>query len=845
LLSGLLVLMTSACKTTRRVPEGEYLLDKNTIVVIDKGTETNVTVSKLDDIIKQQPNRRIFKVKFHLRVHNWPNPDKVAIKAKKQQEQLDRKNIRRAEKDSLKNDKRIAKGKSPKEPRAPKEYTPVFGEWIMNTVGEAPVILDSMKTKQSRDQMRTYLVKKGHFHGDVRDSVVFHKKKPKAHVYYLVSHYAPYRVRNYTLNIPDQNLDRLVTQHFKDSPIFSTGEIFDTEKLGQIRDDLHTLFLDKGYYGFVKDYIYFRIDSSLNAKQVDVTLGISGIRKREVVDGVEVATESEHTVYNLNNIYVFTDYDNKIKLDNPKQYNEFRFKDRDIVFLYNDKMPVKAEVLAGTIYLERGFRYRAKLVEDTQKQLGSLGVFRTISIRFKHADDDPNSNLLDVYIILVPNKTQFVQLDADGTHTGGNFGIQGSFNYSHKNLFRGAERFRFRMGGALEVQQLLVSQQTTSGDGTFKRINPFNTLEIGPELTLELPKLALVKRRWVKKWLDQSTAVKALFNYQQRPDFVRGLQDFQLVFTGRPNLFVTHQLRLIEVSALEIDPSPEFLERLNLINDAVIRAAYQNHIIAGTHYSFMYNDQILKRQKTNFFYRGTIKTAGNSLRLLYQLSNAQADSLDSYKLFGIRFAQFVRTSHEVRFYQNYNVKSKMVYRFFGGVGVPLANLRESLPFEESFFAGGSTGIRGWRARSLGPGGYLDTTFVRAFDKIGDLHLEANIEYRFDLFGVIEGALFADAGNIWMIRPSTRENAAISKNMYKQIAINTGIGFRVDLEFFIVRLDVALQVHDPSLPNNERWIFQPKDQINEIRQRADELNPNLKINDYRPGINLNFAIGYPF
>lgn len=773
-------------------------------------------------------------------LHNFfHNPEKAAEKVRKQKEKVDRKNIIRAEKDSVRNAKRISKGKPTKEPRSPKEYTAKKG------LGEPPVLLDSAKTRQSTDQMRTYLVKKGHFHGEVRDSVSFHPRRPKAHVHYIVTQYAPYKVRNYEFNITDKNLNRLVEQHFRDAPPFVEGEIFDTEKLGRIRDDLHALFLDRGYYGFVKDYIFFRIDSALNSRQVDITLGIGGIRKREIVDGVETTVETTHKVYSLNNIYVFTDYDNKTKLDNPALYSNYQYKDRDINFLYNDKLPVKADVLANTIYLERGFRFRAKLVDDTQKQIGSLGVFRTISIRFKYADDDPNSNLLDVYIILVPNKTQFVQLDADGTHTGGNFGVQGSFSYAHKNLFRGAERFKFRMGGGLEVQQLLVNQDAQPSGGTFQRINPFNTLEIGPELSLEIPKLALIHRRYTKKWLDQSTAIKALFNYQQRPDFIRGLQDFQLVFAGRPNLFVTHQLRLIEISALEIDPSPEFNERLNQINDAVIRAAYQNHIIAGTQYSFMYNDQVLKRQKTNFFYRGTIKTAGNSLRLMYKLAGAQSDSLDSYKLFGIRFAQFVRTTHEVRFYQNYNERSKMVYRFFGGVGVPLANLRETLPFEESFFAGGSTGVRGWRARALGPGGFLDTTFVRAFDKIGDVHLEANIEYRFDLFGVIQGALFADAGNIWMLRPSTRPNATISKNMYKQIALDAGIGFRLDLDFFIIRLDIALQLHDPSLPDRERWVFQSKDQINEIRKRADELNPNLKINEYKPGINLNFAIGYPF
>jgi hypothetical protein len=843
LLAVSIMALTPSCKTTRRVPEGAYLLDKNTIIIEDRNSETIVSTSNLEDILKQKPNRRIFKVKFHLMVHNLPNPQRVERKAEKRKASLDERNIRRAEQDSLRNVKRVEKGKTTKPQRAPIEYTPVFGEWIRYTVGEPPVILDSSKTTQSRDQMRVYLVKKGYFNSSVTDSVVFHKRKPKAHVYYRVNTFDPYRVRNFAWNIPDRRIERIVESHLGENPILRQGEIFDTEKLSALRDDLTASFINRGYYGFVKDYIFFRIDSALNSRQVDITLGISNPRIRLIEDDKEILVEANHTVYSINNIFVFTDYDSQNRGDIPYYYDTLHYN--ELVFAYIDHLMIKPDVLQSTIYLERGHRFNAKLVEDTRKQLGALGVFRTINIRFKPASDAPDNDQLDVYIILIPNKSQFAQIDADGTHTGGNYGLQGSFNYSHRNLFRGAERFKFRIGGALEVQQLLVSQDVPQSSGTFKRINPFNTLEIGPELSLEIPKLIFIKRRWVRKWIDQSTAIKGLFNYQQRPDFIRGLQDFQLVLTGRPNLFVTHQLRLLEISALEIDPSPEFQARLDQINDAVIRAAYQNHIISGLHYSYVYNDQILKRQKTNFYYRGTFKSAGNTLRMLYQLSGAEPDSLNSYRIFGIRFAQFVRTSHEIRYYQNYNEKSKMVYRFFGGIGVPLTNLKEAIPFEESFFTGGSTGIRGWRARALGPGGYLDTTFVRAFDKIGDIQIEANIEYRFDLLKVIEGAIFADAGNIWMLRPSNRENAHISKDLYKQIALNAGIGLRIDLEFFIIRLDVALQLHDPALPDRERWIFQGKEQINEIRRRADELNPNLKINDYRPGINLNFAIGYPF
>jgi outer membrane protein assembly factor BamA len=841
------VLALTACNSTRRLKDGEYLLDKNHIVVTDKSSAHEVPVWDLDDVVKQQPNRRIFKVKFHLWVYNRVNPHKLDKKKQKRAAKLERKNQRRLAHDIEKLDKRIARGKDSSDIRKP-ITSPGFAvgwrEWIRNTVGEAPVILDSSKTRKSVDQIHLVLVKRGFFNNTVTDSIVYHKRKPKAQVYYKVKSGIPYRIKSIRYDIPDSDIERYVRNAVREDSLIRYGDIFNIDVLDDERERLTTYFHDRGYYGFTKDYIYFKVDSALNSHQVEITLGVANPTRKERVDGEDHVVEFFHQRFFINNIYVFTDYDANNRRDDISGYDSVRYQ--EVNYLYVIKPSVKPEVLASTIFIGRGSTYREKEVEATQKQLSSLGVYKSINIRFTAVEGDSTGTLMDAYIILIPNKTQFVQLESDATVSGHNYGIQGSFNYTHKNLFRGAEKLKFRIAGGLEVQQLFTNQDDNLTEGgTIDRINPFNTLEVGPELSLEIPKLIFVNRRWVRKWLSQSTAFKATVNYQQRPDFKRGLQDVSLILAGHPNTRVTHNLSLLKISALEIDPSPAFEERLEQLNDAVMKAAYQDHIISGLQYSFTYNDQGIKRQLHNFFYRGTFSSAGNTLRAVFNMVGATPDSLNSYRLFGIRFAQFVKTTQELRWYQNYNEKSQMVFRVAGGIGIPLTNLKEAIPFEESLFAGGSNGIRGWRARSLGPGGYLDTTFVRAFDRIGDVHMEGNIEYRFDLLDIIEGALFVDAGNIWLLRPTTRTNGQFSKDFWKQIALSGGIGLRADVDFFIIRLDAALQMYDPSLPGGERWLFQKKDQINAIRSRADERDPSLDLGNYRPKLVLNFGLGYPF
>jgi outer membrane protein assembly factor BamA len=205
-------------------------------------------------------------------------------------------------------------------------------------------------------------------------------------------------------------------------------------------------------------------------------------------------------------------------------------------------------------------------------------------------------------------------------------------------------------------------------------------------------------------------------------------------------------------------------------------------------------------------------------------AQAEKDTTGSYRIFDIPFAQYLKYEIDFRRYIIPNASSMVVLRAYHGLGYPLLNLG-ALPFESSFFAGGANGIRAWPARSLGPGGWIDSLDLG--DQFADIKLELNIEYRFNIYRWFKGAIFADAGNIWLVNPDKdRPNANFDfTRFYKEIAFGIGLGLRLDFNFFVIRVDVAKPFHDPNKQEGQRWV------VDDFSERSP--------------INVNIGIGYPF
>ncbi|PCH70126.1 MAG: outer membrane protein assembly factor [Bacteroidales bacterium] len=778
-----LLLGLGACSTTKYVGEREYLLNKVVVKIDDK----SISTSELKRNVKQNPNLKILGIwKFHLGLYNLSGKDKE-------------------------------KG---------------FNKWLRRIGGE-PVVYEDFQTKRSLRQLEIYLQKKGYFNAEVRDSVFLKKKKAK--VYYFVKAKEPYRYRKIYREInklpynflspfqekgemPDSTLIRQYLISDETNSDVNLGDKVDSDILNDERIRISKLLKNKGYFNFSREYIHFIMDSTNKGNQMDVLIGV-----KTPIDSNAVKK------YQINKVSIFTEYDPKLMLMDDQEY----LLDLDTVqhegvnFIYKNKMNINPDVILSSILIRKGQLYNLKSVEQTYSRLQSLSQFKFVNVKFE-VNPSPGSNnkeqgSLNCIIQLTPLARQSYSVEFEGTNSSGNIGFAGNLNYQHKNLFGGAEIFDLQFSTAKET---LKSNEQTD----------FSSSEYGVESKLSIPKflLPLFNAEKFRKSYNPKTVFSLSYNFQKRPDYTRTIADASFGYVWKSSKYINHTFNLVELNFVDVkNLSADFL---GSINNLYIKNSFTDHVIATSRYSFIYNDQNINRPGDYNYFRFNFETAGNSFSLLNKLvgRTKKIDYNDAgefegtyHDFLGIRFAQYLKGDIEYRFSHDINKANTMVYRVFLGVGLPYGNLKV-LPFEKSYFSGGANGIRAWQVRSLGPGSYFSDDAAIYPNNSADLKLEANLEYRFKLFWVLEGALFLDAGNIWAIsKKDDRIGADFNfDRFYKEIALGTGFGTRVDLNFILFRIDLGLKLHDPSLGTGERWI---------IAHRPFKFSQ----------LTFNIGIGYPF
>jgi len=826
-----------SCSPTKYVLNEEYLLDSNKIKFEgdstgEKNQGDKISVDELYPILKQKPNRRVLfgLARFHLRVYSLSNEGRIQKRKLVYQNKADEKNVKITEK----NKKRIAKGKLPKQYKVAKT---TFGEGLRNS-GEAPVILDSLKIHKSAKQISNQLINEGYFNNQV-DYMVSLGKHQKAEVTYIISEGKPYTIKQIDYQITDSILKGYVSSISEDSYL-KVSDNFNTDKMDSERIRLTKYLLDNGYHFFNKEFIYFRIDSTLGSRQVNVVLGIQNYKVKDIM--TDSIVEIRHKQYEVKDVVVVVDYNPKDDINSVAQtYQKASYEELD--FYHKKKLRYHLKLLHDAVLIKEGELYNKTITEATYRKFSGLGIFKSVSVQYDTLD-----NGLLARIVLQPIKAQTFNVSSDGLHNNGLYGIEGSMTYAHRNVFGGAERLQISFSGGLEAQKLLIDEE--EDDNLLSNAN-FNTIEFGPRVSLVFPRFLFLNKYFENK-SNAKTELSTSYNFQKRPDFKRGVQDVSMTWVWHEKAPITYKFTPISLSAINITKEQAFQDKIDALNDKFLAASYDNHIIAGGRLSFEYNGQQVNKSKNVFYTSATVEGAGNVLRGIYKFSNQEIDTTtNSYDLFGIRFAQFVKINLDTRYYRVLSKKTKVVYRIAGGIGLPLSNLSEALPFQKSFFSGGANGMRAWKARTLGPGAYYDST--GSFDKIGDIQLESNMEFRFPLISWIEGALFVDAGNIWLInQDSLRTNAHFETDRFiSEIAIGTGVGFRMDLDFFVIRFDFSLPFRNPSLPGGGRWLFEGglkggsgyyETRYHDVLQ--EYVDAEIKRGEFFK-LQFNLGIGYPF
>lgn len=822
-------LLATGCSTTRRLEEGRYLLKKNRI----EAGRSQVDPGALEAIVKQKPNKKILGFPFYLHVYNLPDPEKIPLWKERKNARRDRKNAERVERGD-----------------DPKPYRPTRAEWLRDVVGEPPVVVDTALTRRSREQIRLFMQKEGYFRATVSDTTHHHRKriigggrgkpfgKPKVEVEYQVKPGGPYRLRRIERVVDDPLLNAYMMMDTVNS-LLRAGDRFRADLLDQERTRMTDHFKELGYLYFHRDLIFYDLDTTVGGRQADLTLRIERPLSGHARD---LMGTREGSIIHLEDVSINMSRRQALApgiQPDTIQVDGYRF-------LYTGRRPeFKPKALICGLSLRPSERYRKSNVDRTYLRLTNLRVFDRVDIIFDTLAGD--TDRVNARIELTPSKRQSVAVEPYFTNRGGALGTQASVSYRHRNLFRsmGSIQASFTLG--LEAQRSITG--TDEGSDAVTTIGQdvlFNTVELGPEVTVRFPQFLIPFMPCGR--FARSAAPRTLFslsyNYQRRPDYTRTVARFSLGYEWNESRFITWGIFPAELNVVRIPQmDPEFAQYIKESNDPVLSDSYTDHIILSIpRVVHTLNTQARTGTRDHFFNRSSVEWAGSVLRWINEQANKEmtTDSAGNryFEMLGVRYAEFIKVEDDFRFYHTIHSKSSMAFRVSGGLGVPYGNL-DVLPFETSFYVGGANGLRAWRARSVGPGSY--SAPLQAYDRTGEVRLEANAEYRFKLIGFIEGALFADLGNIWLLKEDTiRPGSGFAGDFYDELAVGIGAGLRLNFDFFLIRFDFGLQTKDPGLPKGERWIFQQKDQYEQQFEEAYGYDPN-----YKPQVNFNLGIGYPF
>jgi len=687
-----------------------------------------------------------------------------------------------------------------------------LGPLLKKKLGKPPVLLTDAKPDQTAQLLTGQLNNEGYFKSKVSYEIKTKRKKSTA--LYTVTLERPYRIQSINYMFLDTMHAAQLTE-IKRTSILKENQRYSLELLSAEQQRIEEIVENAGYYYFDDRYLLFKADTTVGDHMVELDLTIEpGIPDRA------------RRIYHVREVYVFPNYtlsnDSLATTGDTTMVDGFTYIDNQHNF--------RPKILTNVINLKPDSIYKRINHEYTLSHLMGLNTFKYVNIKYRGNRKD--SSGLRAYIYLTPQLKKSFRFMVDLVTKSNNFVGPGmEFTFTNRNIFGGAEMFQLKLNGSYEWQ---VRNKQTS---------PLNAIEIGAEASLAVPRfITPFKIRYnAAKYLPQ-TEVKLGYIFQQRLQFFRlNSSNISAGYTWRETTLKTHELLPIDLTFVQSTrTSPEFDELLNA--NPTLKNSFQNQFILGTSYSFTINTQlnddieekytVKKIKRSNYYFNGRLDVSGNVTHAIQSLRFSKEQK--PYTLFNLPYSQYVRTQLDGRFYHQFDTHNKIATRLQAGLGYAYGN-SENMPYIKQFSMGGSSSLRAFPVRSVGPGtyNYLDQDSIVFIDQRADIKLEANLEYRFDIIKVLKGAVFLDAGNIWLIREdSLRPGGQFNKSKFiKEFAVGTGFGLRFDFNFFVLRFDLAFPLRKPYRDQNNRWVFDEIDFGSSAWRRENLI--------------LNIAIGYPF
>lgn len=755
------LILLSGCSVSRFIPEDGYLLTGTGIT--NEGKQ-HISTDELQAYMPQRPNNKWFSIfKVPLGFYSLSGRDST---------------------------KRINR--------------------FLRHLGEAPVIYDRDRTQQACTNMQLCVRNLGYLNAEVLLQEI--PKKNKMKINYLIIPHERYYIRNFSLNVLDDSL-RLMLDSLDYRPDIEKevarkhllllnekkNTPFNINALDAERSRLYGLLVENGYYKFNKDYVHFRVDTTVGRHLADVEMIV------RQAQGNPDSTDLSHHRFHIGNI----DYDfpSTLRADGA------------------EKPFLRPKVLRNATVIGKGQLYREAEMHETYARMTRLSAVLSSNVNVEPRED--GSDTLDVNISLTPNKYNSFSAELEGTNSAGDFGAAASITYQNRNIFRGSELFNIKLRGAFEAIKGLSGYADQ------------NFVEYSIESGLTFPDLKIpFLRPAFRRNSLATTEVSVAFDSQDRPEFHRRVLTGVLRYRwSDKNRQRQHRFDLLNLDYVFMPWISDTFREKYLSDpqnrNAILKYNYENLFIMNWSYHFAYSSQPLGASASNYgtnayTLRLGIETAGN---LLYGITNATSSKMNAdgqYTLFGIAYAQYAK--FDLNFCKSFLFNKNNSLALHAGLGVafPYGN-SYILPYEKRYFSGGANSVRGWSVRELGPGSFQGTDGrIDFINQTGDIKLDLNIEYRTHLFWKLDGAAFIDAGNIWTIRDYKEQPGGQFHfdEFWEQIAVAYGLGLRLNFGYFILRFDGGMKAIHPAYSDS--------------RRHFPIANPSFKRD-----FSFHFAVGMPF
>lgn len=804
LLVGLILsilIVSNSCSNIKNIPDNKSILVQNKIKIkhIDAKKDRRPLEDETYVIPIQKPNKSIFNF-FRLKLWLYNSVNEHTANPKYKLKLQQRAQLEKTEYDSLS----IRK----------------FNHWIKYTLGEPPVYFDSLSIPETNKLLNSYFNNKGYLYKNISSS--FKTVNKRTVVTYDIKLEEPFKIYDIIFPNGNSDIEKIIQENKKNSK-FVFGEYFDISNLKLERDRIANDLRNKGYYDITRENFTFDIDTTFDYKKVNIKLVINK------------PDSTNFKLYTIKNIFVYPNFE--ISNINRLGYND-TITSNNIDFI-SDVHKFKPKRLCEFIFLREGDKYSQELNQLTLQRLTNLGVFKFANIEFEPSSNTPDNNQLNAYIYLTPSKKQAFSIDLDQNYTtngtsdktlAGFLGSGISFSYRNKNLTKNADQFSVTTSAGLQYSITKKSSDTA-------KYNTFGLIDIGIVFAYSQNRFILPFK--LKKFSLRSspkTRLSLSYNYQKRFNyFTLNRLNFKYGYDWYSTPRLHQYLNIADLSVLVI-PANSISEdfKTNLENNPIQKLSFSDGIIPASSYTLVYQGQKSANDYRYINYLFNVEIAGNLVNGIAWLANRKKTTNEPYTIFNTKYFQYVKFESDLKFYFVNEDKSALIGRLYGGIGIPYGN-RSVMPYVKQFSVGGPNSIRAFKAFSLGPGGqYVDRNKNNL--QLGDIKIEANIEYRFGLYKWFKGAVFVDAGNIWNLKKLASQPNANFKigSFYKEIAVGAGAGIRADFQFFVIRFDVGFPFYDPIYAQEERW------RLNKYEFKRK--SPDTKA--YFP-YNINLAIGYPF